>query len=108
MTRHLTLAVLTALAAALACTLVALAAQASEISELKSLSAPFEYRAEVAPADRIRHPLQLLDGHLALHELVSPVRGSVARRIAGCQPHCPWWSAVQRAGQARVGTAGAS
>ena len=28
-----------------------------------------EYRAEVAPADRIRHPLQLLDGHLALHEL---------------------------------------
>lgn len=46
MTRHLTLAVLTALAAALVCTLAALAAQASQINELKSLPAPFEYRAE--------------------------------------------------------------
>ncbi len=48
MTRHLTTAVLTALAAALLCSLAALAAQASELDELKILAAPSEYRAEVA------------------------------------------------------------
>lgn len=48
MTRHLTTAVLTALAAALVCSLAALAAQASELSELKSTTSPGEYRAEVA------------------------------------------------------------
>jgi len=48
MTRHLTAAVLTALAAALLCSLAALAAQASELNELKTLSSPSEYRAEVA------------------------------------------------------------
>lgn len=48
MTRHLTAAVLTALAAALVCTLAALAAQASELHELKLASTPGEYRAEVA------------------------------------------------------------
>ncbi|HWR03608.1 MAG TPA: hypothetical protein VN419_06275 [Humidesulfovibrio sp.] len=48
MTRHLTAAVLTALAAALVCTLAALAAQASELKELKLAVTPGEYRAEVA------------------------------------------------------------
>ena len=48
MTRHLTAAVLTALAAALLCSLAALAAQASELNELKTLATPSEYRAEVA------------------------------------------------------------
>lgn len=48
MTRHLTAAVLTALAAALVCSLAALAAQASELDELKRVSTPGEYRAEVA------------------------------------------------------------
>jgi 3D (Asp-Asp-Asp) domain-containing protein len=46
MTRHLMLAVLLALAAALACSLAALAAQASELRQLKSFSCA-EYRAEV-------------------------------------------------------------
>ena len=48
MTRHLTAAVLTALAAALLCSLAALAAQASELNELKIHASPSEYRAEVA------------------------------------------------------------
>lgn len=47
MTRHLSTAVLLALAAALACSIAALAAQASELHALK-LSSPCEYRAEVA------------------------------------------------------------
>ncbi|OIN98953.1 MAG: hypothetical protein AUJ49_12205 [Desulfovibrionaceae bacterium CG1_02_65_16] len=47
MTRHLTIAVLLALAAALVCTLAALAAQASELDALKYSTGP-EYRAEVA------------------------------------------------------------
>jgi len=46
MTRHLTVAILLALAAALACSLVTLAAQASELRELKSFTST-EYRAEV-------------------------------------------------------------
>lgn len=48
MTRHLTAAVLTALAAALVCTLAALAAQTSELKELKTTAPGSEYRAEVA------------------------------------------------------------
>ena len=48
MTRHLTAAVLTALAAALVCTIAALAAQASEIKEMKISAPASEYRAEVA------------------------------------------------------------
>ncbi|MGE4265709.1 MAG: hypothetical protein AB7E46_14695 [Desulfovibrio sp.] len=48
MTRHLTAAVLTALAAALVCTLAALAAQTSELKELKTTAPASEYRAEVA------------------------------------------------------------
>jgi len=48
MTRHLSLAVLIALAAALVCSLAALAAQASELQALKTISTPGEYRAEVA------------------------------------------------------------
>lgn len=47
MTRHLTIAVLLALAAALICSLAALAAQASELDALKCSTGP-EYRAEVA------------------------------------------------------------
>jgi len=47
MTRHLTIAVLLALAAALVCSLAALAAQASELDALKYSTGP-EYRAEVA------------------------------------------------------------
>ena len=47
MTRHLTIAVLLALAAALVCSLAALAAQASELQALKSTNGS-EYRAEVA------------------------------------------------------------
>lgn len=47
MTRHLTIAVLLALAAALVCSLAALAAQASELDALKCSTGP-EYRAEVA------------------------------------------------------------
>jgi len=45
MTRHLTVAVFLALAAALVCSLAALAAQASELQTLKS-STSYEYRAE--------------------------------------------------------------
>jgi 3D (Asp-Asp-Asp) domain-containing protein len=47
MTRHLTIAVLLALAAGLICSLAALAAQASELDALKYSTGP-EYRAEVA------------------------------------------------------------